>query len=141
MIPEDVLREKGYIAFKNRGISMLPFLREGKDLIFIKNQKENFKKNDIVLFRRKDGQLVLHRITGKKDGKYFIMGDNCISGETVDEEQILGVFEKAVRNGKEINKDSFLYKYFLVTLPIHRMNIRIRRFIYKNITVKIRHGE
>ena len=44
----------------------------------------------------------MHRILRvNPDGSYWIVGDNSFSGETVQEEQILGVLSAVMRDGKK----------------------------------------
>ena len=87
---------------------MMPLLRENRDLTIItKKGPERCKKLDVVLFRRPHmkgrGAYVLHRILRvNEDGTYWIAGDNCVSGEIVSEEQIIGVLTAVVRDGKTI---------------------------------------
>ena len=102
---EDVLNENGSLLYPSTGASMLPLIREGRDLIYVQKRPEGrLRLYDAVLFRRPGvtghGAYVLHRILKVlPDGSYWIVGDNCVSGETVREENILGVLT-AVRRGK-----------------------------------------
>ena len=88
----DYLKENGRITYSNVGVSMLPLLRQGRDLMVIERKNgESFKKYDAVLFRRPNARgrddYVLHRILRiNKDGSYWIVGDNCCTrllGDTV----------------------------------------------------------
>jgi len=94
---EEVLDETGSLLYKNVGVSMLPLIREGRDFIYItKRPNERLKKYDVALFHRPHikgrGEYVLHRILKvNPDSTYWIVGDNCIGGETVKEENIIGV--------------------------------------------------
>lgn len=127
------LEKHGAILYKNKGFSMKPFIRENKDAILIE-KAESFKKFDVVLFERKNGELVLHRIVEVRKGHYYILGDNCIDKEVVYHEQILGVMTKIIRDCKiEIlsSDKSYMKKvkiwYFLY--PIRRFFLRAKRKI------------
>lgn len=104
---EKLLDETGQLIYTNKGVSMMPLLREGRDLMVIrKKEPEGVKKYDAVLFRRPAregrGAYVLHRVLRcNGDGTYWIVGDNCLDGETVREENILGVLEAVIRDGKK----------------------------------------
>ena len=50
------------VKFSPKGVSMLPFIREGKDSVVISPVTEGLKKYDVVLYKRDSGQYVLHRI-------------------------------------------------------------------------------
>jgi len=109
---EDILERDGRLIYTNKGHSMMPLLREGKDLMVIDRKGPGpLKLYDAVLFTRPGvkgrGAYVLHRILRVNgDGTYYIVGDNCYSGERVSEERILGVLTAVVRNGKQISMDS-----------------------------------
>jgi len=124
---EQVLNESGSLLYKNVGISMLPLIREGQDYIYIKKRPpERLKKNDVVLFSRPHvqgrGRYVLHRIRKvNKDGTYWIVGDNCINGETVKEENILGVLSAVKRNGKTVNMTDSGYRLYVALVPLRRL--------------------
>ncbi len=116
---EEVLDETGSLLYKNVGISMLPLIREGRDFIYIKNRpKERLKKYDVALFRRPNvkgrGEYVLHRVLKvNPNGTYWIVGDNCIGGETVREENILGVLSAVRRKGKTVSVTDFGYRLYV----------------------------
>lgn len=111
---EDELMKHGYIVYTNKGVSMLPLLRENKDVMVIEKKEEGQLKNhDVVLFKRKNGQYVLHRILEVRSDDYWIVGDNCIYGEYVKEEQIIGVLKSVVRDGKKISVDCLNYRIYV----------------------------
>ena len=105
---EDILAETGTLCYTNVGVSMLPLIREGRDVIVIKRRTEaRLKKYDVVLFKRPGvsgrGTYVLHRVLKvKPNGTYWIVGDNCTSGETVREENVIGVLTDVVRGGRSL---------------------------------------
>lgn len=74
-----------------RGISMLPMLDEDKDAVELVEVKGCLKKYDLVLFQRRNGQLVLHRIIAVKKHHCLICGDNSTAVEKVPIERILAV--------------------------------------------------
>ncbi len=50
---EELLERDGQIAYTNKGVSMMPLLRQGRDLMVIdKKGPEPCKKYDAVLFKR-----------------------------------------------------------------------------------------
>lgn len=104
---EELLERDGRLVYTNKGVSMKPFLRADRDLIIIeKKGAERCKELDAVLFRRLGANgrdaYVLHRILKVYDDGYWIVGDNCISGEYVNEEDVLGVLTAVVRGGRRI---------------------------------------
>lgn|SRR5574344_280279 len=102
---EEYLNRYGKFTFKNKGTSMMPLLREDRDLFTIeKKAVPSYKKYDVVLFKRKNGQYVLHRILKvSHNGKYKICGDHLINSEyDIDKNQILGVMTEVIRDGRTI---------------------------------------
>ena len=107
---EEELEKKGHLVFTNKGVSMMPLLRQDKDLMVLeKKGPERCKRYDAVMFKRDNGQYVLHRILKVRDSDYWIVGDNCVSGEFVREDQILGILTAVVRDGKTIPVTSRRY--------------------------------
>ena len=130
---EEELDAHGSIIFTNRGRSMLPLLRQNRDVLVIdKRGPERLKKYDAVLFKRDTGQYILHRILRVENGGYYIAGDNNISGEFVREDQILGVLRSVRRGNRTINVTDFGYRcYVRLFRPVHRALIRPRNYIYQ----------
>ena len=129
---ENEIRKNGYLVFTNEGDSMMPLLREHKDIVVIRRPEETPKKNDVVLFKRPNGSYALHRIvkiTGL--GQYRIVGDNRTKAETVFEEWIIGILTEIIKDGKHISVESEEYRAYLKKLPGNRFKLRIRTFFLK----------
>ena len=126
---ENEIERKGYIVYTNVGISMMPLLRQNKDLMVIRKITEPLKKNDAVLFKRPNGAYVLHRIVKVCGlGQYRIVGDNCAFPETVPEEWIIGIMTEVIKDGRHISVDSEEYKAYLKKVPWHRLKLKMRYF-------------
>ena len=111
----DELEQKGYFAYRCSGVSMLPFIHPYRDVIVIERRSnERLRKFDTVLFVRPDGAYILHRILKIYGSTYWIVGDNCYTGEMVDDSQIIGKMVKIVRKNKEITSDNFFYRTYIV---------------------------
>lgn len=112
---EEMLQNKGYIVYTNIGNSMLPLLRERRDIIEIhkKDSKICCKQYDVVLYKR-NGMYVLHRILRILPDGYLIAGDhNTFVERDVTDDMILGVMTRVIRNGKSITPDGFFYKCYV----------------------------
>lgn len=110
---EEELEQNGTLVFPNKGTSMMPLLRQDRDLMVIeKKGPERCKKYDAVLFKRKD-QYILHRILKVRDRDYWIVGDHCRAGESVKDEQILGVLKQVVRDGRVIRTTDLDYRIYV----------------------------
>ena len=111
---EEQLDRSGVIIHTNKGTSMLPLLRENRDLMVIRKKgTADLHKYDAVLYLRDNGEYVLHRIIKVNSDSYRVIGDNCINGEDVHDDQVLGVLEEIVRNGKTIKVTDKGYQVFV----------------------------
>ncbi len=101
---EEILEKERRLVYYNVGDSMLPLIRQGRDLVVIERTSVRLKKFDVPLFRRPDGTYVLHRIVRVRNEDYVVRGDNRWHKETgVRDEQILGVLTAVIRDGKEVS--------------------------------------
>lgn len=135
---EDELRKNGKIIHTNVGTSMMPLLRENRDVMIIERHDGRLKKYDVPLYKRPDGKYVLHRILKVRDNDYVICGDHCVHREYgVTDDQILGVLTGVIRDGKLITMDAPLYKlyyhlwcdFFYVRVFILRVKFFVRRAV------------
>lgn len=131
---EEELDKKGILVYTNKGNSMYPLIRQGKDVLIIKKVNSRLKKMDVPLYKRESGQYVLHRIIKVNENDYVLRGDNTYYNETgIRDDQILGVLSGVIREGKEISVDSFgykLYSYFwYYTYYLRKLIIKIKRCI------------
>lgn len=133
---EEELDRHGTLIYTNVGVSMMPLLRQGRDLMVIRKRGEDrLKKYDAVLFKRKNGQYILHRILRVRESDYYIVGDNCASGEYVKDAQILGVLTEVVRDGKVVSMEDKNYRRYVHLwcdfFPIRVGLIRLRGVYYR----------
>lgn len=99
---EQELERKGNITYTCQGFSMLPLLRQQRDLFTITKKQDRCRKYDVALYKRADGAYVLHRIIQVLPDGYVFLGDNCLNKEyDIREEAVLGVMTSFVRDGKE----------------------------------------
>lgn len=112
---EEVIKKSGKLVYKNKGDSMMPLIREGKDLIIItRKPKKRLKKYDVPLYKRDSGQYVLHRILKVREKDYVICGDNRWQKEYgITDRHIIGVLSAVVRNGKTISVNDWRYKLYV----------------------------
>lgn len=135
---EEMLEEQGYIVYTNIGESMLPLLRQKKDIVEIrKKESGRCGKYDMVLYKR-NSQYILHRILKVLPDGYVIAGDhNMFLEYDITDEQILGVVTRIVRDGKNISmtdKRYLLYvhlwcDFYPVRILILRIKALIRRLL------------
>ena len=78
---EEEIQNSGKLIYTTVGVSMRPLIKQGRDLLIVTKPQGRLKKYDIPLYKRKNGQYVLHRVVKVKDDGYVILGDNCIKWE------------------------------------------------------------
>ena len=135
------IKTKGFIVYTNKGDSMLPLLREDRDLIVISEIKEPLRRNDTVLFRRENGAYVLHRIIKTGNGEHRIGGDNRVFSEMIPESAVIGVMTEIIRDGRHIRVTDEEYRRYLKKLPGRRFRLKCRTYpyiFYKKIRNRIR---
>ena len=122
---EEVLARYETLTYANVGVSMLPLLRQGRDLFTVRRKgAERCRRGDVVLYKRKE-QYVLHRVVEVRTDDYVILGDNCSAKEYgVRDADILGVMTGFVRNGKEHSVSERGYRAYSL-LILHTVSARI----------------
>ena len=67
----------------------------------------------MILYRRDNGMLVLHRIVRVEDGRYTLVGDAQTELEPgIRPDQVLALVTSVCRKGKHLGKDSFCWTFF-----------------------------
>ncbi len=111
---EDVIAHGGRLVYTNVGDSMLPLIRQGRDLLIIEKPHGRLKKYDVPLYRRDSGQYVLHRVLKVRDSDYVICGDNRYNKEYgITDRHIIGVLTAVVRDGREIPVTALRYRLYV----------------------------
>ena len=134
----EYLASAGKLIYTNKGTSMLPLLRQGKDMFIItKKGSERCKRGDVVLFRRGNSN-VLHRIINVNPDSYDILGDNCIAYERgVTDSEIMGIMTGFIRNGKEHSTTETGYKIYSFIM-LHTIGLRILAKLTKRVFIHAR---
>ncbi len=129
----DFLRENGTLTYPNVGTSMMPLLRQGKDLLVVRARKEGerFRVGDVVLYHRPPDRYVLHRIVEVRPEDYVILGDNCVRREYgIKDGDILGLMTGYVRGGREHSTEERGYRiYSAWVLRTEKFRIACKRLI------------
>lgn len=127
--PEQLLAENGFYAATVHGQSMEPLLSDHRDTVYIESASA-YHKRDVVLYRRADGQLVLHRLIGCGE-RWLACGDNDFHPEAVKPSQILGVMTAFTRHGRTVYTTSLGYRLYSrvwsFSLPTKRLLWRLYR--------------
>lgn len=129
---EQLLARDGRIVYKTQGFSMMPMLRQNRDLVIISAKKGRLRPMDVALYKR-GKNYVLHRVISVTDSGYRIRGDNTYVLETVPERAVLGVLTAFVRDGKEISVTDRGYQCYVRlrtgSYPLRLAALRARRLV------------
>ncbi|MCM1568681.1 MAG: S24/S26 family peptidase [Roseburia sp.] len=122
------------IQIEPMGNSMYPMMLPGRDKAILKKADgSKLKKGDVVLYRRDNGMLVLHRLAHCRPEGLYLVGDNQSELEgPLQREQIKGVLTAFIRKGRCIKATNPIYRtaalLWLVLLPIRTPLHRILAF-------------
>lgn len=113
------------VRLSPRGTSMLPMLRQGIDSVILSPLPQTLSKYDIPLYRRENGQYVLHRIVEVGE-TYTCMGDNQFVKETgLRREQMIAVVTGYTRGDQTHSVKEFGYRcycrFWHYSRPIRRL--------------------
>lgn len=128
-----VLESGGEFRFYPRGTSMLPLLRQGIDSVALVAAPEKLRRRDIPLYKRSNGQYVLHRVVGEDASGYIMCGDNQTALEHgVRHSQILGVVASIYRGKKhrryEVTSPGYsIYSVLWCVMPLRKLCMLCRR--------------
>ncbi|MCI8719327.1 MAG: hypothetical protein HFH64_14540 [Lachnospiraceae bacterium] len=143
---EELLEQGNTIQIHTQGYSMYPMFISGRDEAVIKQVvSADLKRGDVVLYRRKSGILVLHRIWKHKSDGFYMVGDNQTEIEgPLEDSQIKGVLLAFIRNGKYIETTQPFYRilsrFWLFLRPFRNPIMKTAAGI-KKVVQKIRRKE
>ena len=133
---ERSINELGYAVAPITGTSMLPLLKEGRDRVELEPcSQERLKKGDVVLYKKNDDTLVLHRIIKTENGEFFtVLGDHQFNNdEWVNKNQIIAVACGFFIKGRYVNEKTRWYRLYK---KIWLCNLNVRRIILAVLSLK-----
>jgi signal peptidase I len=134
---EESIAKNGFHLSTIVGDSMMPLLRNRRDMVKIVPITEKLKKYDLPLYKRPNGKYVLHRIVKVKKDCYIICGDNRCWREKVPFDWVIGITETIYRDEKEISVTDAEYMAYVKKVcrayPIRRI-----KYVIKKIKRKFR---
>lgn len=129
---EKYIKEHGeYITVPN-GTSMYPMLRHRRDSVYLVHyDMQGLKKYDLPVYKRPDGNQVMHRCLGKNEKGYIMCGDNQFVLEYgIKDEQIIAIVKGFYRDEKYISVENKLYRLYC---RFWCMSLRLRKYMLKVI--------
>ena len=107
----DLLNEGKNVQLHPQGYSMYPLIVPGRDEVIISplgNHK--IQPGDVLLYRRKSGRLILHRVYKTTLKGFYMVGDNESEIEgPIYKDQIHGIMTAFYHKGKKIKTSNFFY--------------------------------
>ena len=71
-----LLEAGALVPLRVTGTSMAPFLRDRRDMVYLRSPALlPYREGDILFFRRRDGSLVLHRLWQAEGERLVMNGD------------------------------------------------------------------
>lgn len=132
-IISEVIESDGEFRLYPRGTSMMPLIREGIDSVLLVKARD-VSKNDMVFYKRENGQFVLHRAVKIKKNSYVMCGDNQFKLEKgIRQENVLAVVKGFYRDELYVDENNEEYRKYLKSLPKRR-----RKKLFSAIGAKIK---
>lgn len=124
----------GDFTFYPKGTSMHPFVEQGRDKITLAPIQDQVRKYDVILYKRKNGAFVLHRVVGKRADGYIFRGDNQFVKEYgIKKEQMIGrMTEKKLKSLMKSGEYNYVHCNCLAVA-----NIDIAKYAYKYGKTKV----
>ncbi len=112
---KEVLERFGVVTIKPQGGSMLPFIVPNRDTVVLKTPEHlPYKKGSCVLFERKDGSYILHRVKRVTESEVITLGDNVRKCDpALKKSQVLAVMEGYYKKEKYVDANSKAYNFFV----------------------------
>ena len=95
------------------GGSMCPFLIGGRDTVYLSRLTRPVHRGDAVLYRRRNGSYVFHRVYRVSEDGITMLGDaQTVPEPGIQPEQIIAIMTRAERKGKILAPGNFWWEFF-----------------------------
>lgn len=115
------------------GSSMLPMLREHFDAVVLSPANRELAPGEIGLYRKENGEYILHRVIRTEKNSYLFCGDNQFRGETVAKDQVLAVVTEFSKKGTPHKLTEFGYRVYTMLwvklFKVRKYYIGLRRWL------------
>lgn len=110
---EMLLAQGNAVQFKPQGYSMYPLFVPGRDEAVVKPvEMSRLKRGDVVLYRRDESILVLHRIWKRRGDQFYLVGDNQKEIEgPLRPDQMRGILVSIIRKGRQFSTENIVYHF------------------------------
>lgn len=136
---EQILVETGELFTTASGISMLSCIRPKRDMIHLVTPNKSVKKHDVILYKRKNGNYILHRVMKTKPDGYVLCGDNqWVLERGIKDEQVLGVLKGFYRGERYVDCEK--NRLYHIYVAIWCFSLAMRKWILKGMNLMRRTG-
>lgn len=95
------------------GNSMSPFLIHGRDTVYLSPIERAVRRGDMILYRRENGQYVLHRVWTVEKETVTMVGDGQTALERgIRRDQLVAIVTHVTRKGKTLAPGSLWWEFF-----------------------------
>lgn len=132
------LAEGRRVKIRAKGWSMLPLLWDDRDTLTLAPiAPDDIKIGKIVFAQMGTGRYVVHRIVARKIDRLTLRGDgNPYQEEYVHVDKVLGELVAIKRGGKEVDKESLLWKLITHLWPRNGFLRRVLLFSYRRLVIR-----
>ena len=134
----EILFSGGSVSLVVSGSSMLPFLKNGRDAVRLRAcTEQDLRWGQILLFKRQDQSMVLHRIRRiLPDGRLVMNGDGQAWCETISADQVIAMVSEVERNGRKMSCDCGWFRLWNLlwypTRPVRPVLIQAGRLLLRS---------
>lgn len=125
-----LLNDTEYVPLVISGFSMTPFLVHRRDTVYLSKVNRPLKRGDMILYRRRGGAYVLHRVYRVEKESFSLVGDaQTLIEKDVRPEQVLALVTAVRRKGKLLQPGSFWWDFFekvwIRLVPLRPLLVRV----------------
>ena len=112
LLPQ-LLAEDAAVPLVITGDSMYPFLKHGRDTVYLRSLTRPIRPGDVVLYRRPSGHCVLHRVISLEKDGCCMLGDRQTTRERgVTSDSVMAVAAAVRRGGALIRPGHPIWFFF-----------------------------
>lgn len=120
------------VHIKAKGNSMLPFIKNEKDIIILNPVDGIVKKGMLVLARTANDSYVIHRVIRTDQERIILKGDgNIITEEVCTKEDIIAKVAAVIHNKRMIKENGFIWNLYRYAWPGNDFARRVLLAIYR----------
>lgn len=108
---EELLLSGSSVRFSPHGYSMYPLIVPGRDEVeVIPINNRNIKRGDVLVYRRPEDKLIIHRVFKVKNDMLYMVGDNQEEIEgPLPKSCVRGLMVSFCHKGKFYDKNNLFY--------------------------------